>query len=368
MKIPFLDLKNQITQIPEVHQNIDLLLESCAFVGGPSVNEFENKFAQFVKSKFCIGVGNGTDALEIALQSLNLPPKSEVIVPANTFVASSEAIVNTGLIPRFVDCNPEHLNLDPKNVEQAINPNTSAILVVHLYGQAAPMRELTHICKSHDLQMIEDCAQAHGALYNHQPVGSFGNIAAYSFYPGKNLGAFGDAGAITTNDEALAESCRMISTHGAAQKYMHEIDGRNSRLDTIQAIVLSAKLDKLPRWNQIRQQTAEQYRQLLSRIPQIQLTQELYESTGVYHLMAVRHPERDLIRQKLEKYNIQSGIHYPHALNQLPHYRSRFKNDTCPNAEYSAKTVFSLPMGEHMTPQMVEYVCEKLQLILNTEL
>ncbi len=368
VKVPFLNLKNQINQLPEIHHKIKSLVSSCAFVGGPSVSEFEENFATFVQSKHCIGVGNGTDALEIALQALQLPSDSEVIVPANTFVASAEAIRNSGLTPRFVDCNPAHLNLDPESLKNAINSKTSAVMVVHLYGQSAPLNEIVELCNKKNLMIIEDCAQAHGATYGGKPVGSFGAIAAYSFYPGKNLGAFGDAGAITTNNSNLAKQCRMISMHGAAQKYMHEIDGRNSRLDSLQALVLNEKLSKLSKWNEIRQHTATLYFDLLYDTPQLQLTRELELSKGVYHLMVIRHPQRDLIRKKLDEYGIQSGIHYPHALTELPHYKDDSKDVMCPEAEKAASQVFSLPMGEHMNPHLVEYVCKILRKIVNEEL
>ena len=361
VKVPFLNLKNQIQQLPNIHNQLKSLIESCAFVGGPIVEEFEKNFAKFVHRDFCIGVGNGTDALEIALQALELPRGSEIIVPANTFVASAEAIINSGLIPRFVDCSSDYLNLDPDAVEQAINSKTSAVMIVHLYGQSAPMNEIKNLCKTKNLTIIEDCAQAHGAKYDGKPVGSFGSIAAYSFYPGKNLGAFGDAGAITTNDVNLANRCRKISMHGAIQKYMHEINGRNSRLDSLQALVLNEKLKKLSEWNQIRKDTASLYRELLADIPNLKLTKELELSDGVYHLMVVRNPKRDLIRKKLEDYGIQSGIHYPHALTQLPHYSKSLKPELCKVAEESASQVFSLPMGEHMNPDLVQYVCNSLK-------
>ncbi len=367
VKVPFLNLKNQVEQLPDIHNKIKSLVDSCAFVGGPSVEAFEANFARFVQSKYCIGVGNGTDALEIALKSLQLPPNSEVIVPANTFVASAEAIINSGFIPRFVDCDPTHLNLDPISVENAINSKTSAVMVVHLYGQTAPLNELVELCKNNNLLLIEDCAQAHGATYGGKPVGSFGSIAAYSFYPGKNLGAFGDAGAITTNDQNLAKQCRMISMHGAAQKYMHELNGRNSRLDSLQALVLNEKLRKLAEWNQVRKHTAKLYFELLSDIPDLQMTEELELSEGVYHLMVVRHPKRDLIRKKLDYFGIQSGIHYPHALTQLPHYANDLKPTVCPEAEKAASQVFSLPMGEHMNPRLVKCVCDSLRTIVSEE-
>ena len=187
VKVPFLNLKNQIQQLPNIHNQLKSLIESCAFVGGPIVEEFEKNFAKFVHRDFCIGVGNGTDALEIALQALELPRGSEIIVPANTFVASAEAIINSGLIPRFVDCSSDYLNLDPDAVEQAINSKTSAVMIVHLYGQSAPMNEIKNLCKTKNLTIIEDCAQAHGAKYDGKPVGSFGSIAAYSFYPREKI-------------------------------------------------------------------------------------------------------------------------------------------------------------------------------------
>ncbi len=364
VKVPFLNLKNQIQQLPNLYEKLKSLIDSCAFVGGPHVEEFEKNFATFVQSDFCIGVGNGTDALEIALESLELPPKSEVIVPANTFVASAEAIINSGLTPRFVDCSSEHLNLDPIAVEEAINPKTSAVMVVHLYGQAAPMNKIVSLCNRNNLKIIEDCAQAHGAVYDSKPVGSFGAVASYSFYPGKNLGAFGDAGAITTNDINIATKCRKISMHGAIKKYMHEVNGRNSRLDSLQALVLNEKLKKLKEWNQIRKQSANLYMELLADIPNLELTKELELSNGVYHLMIARHPNRDFIRNKLEEYGIQSGIHYPHALTQLPHYIQAFKPMACKEAEKAASQVFSLPMGEHMNPELIEYVCNSLHSVI----
>ncbi len=246
--IKFLDLKKQYESIQaQVDAAIKNVIMDSAFVGGKYVELFEKEFAAYIGTQFCLGVANGTDALEIALWSLDLPKGSEVLVPANTFIATAEAVSRNGLVVRFVDCARDY-TLDIQSLKEHITPNTSALIAVHLYGQACCMKEILDIAKAHNLKVIEDCAQAHGATYKDQKVGTFGDIATFSFYPGKNLGAYGDGGAIVTNDESLFHRCKMYANHGRNSQYGHEFEGINSRLDGIQAAILSVKLSYLDQW------------------------------------------------------------------------------------------------------------------------
>ena len=346
--IKFLDLKKQYESIcDEIDNVISQVINDCAFVGGKYVKEFEKNFANYIGVKHCIGVGNGTDALEIAIWALNLPPKSEVLVPANSFIATAEAVTRNNLKVKFVDCN-DFFQIDINSILKNITHQTSAIIPVHLYGHPCNMEEVIKIAKRYNLKVIEDCAQAHGAEYKNKKVGTFGDISIFSFYPGKNLGAFGDGGAILTNDDNLAIKCRMYANHGRINKYNHEFEGRNSRLDGIQAAILNVKLKYLDKWIDKRNQLANIYFKELSELKNIKLPKIQHNIKHAWHLFVVRAKKRDLLKDYLERNNIASGIHYPVALPKLNAYK--YLNDDYSNY-YACKIdsiLLSLPLGEHL--------------------
>ena len=319
--VKFLDLKKQYLSIKdEIDKAIKDVIDDTAFIGGKYLEVFESDFAKYNNAKYVIGVGNGTDALEISIEALDLPKGSEIIVPANSFIASSEAITRCGFIPIFADASTEDYTIDVEDIKNLINENTSAILVVHLYGQPCDMDPILEIAKDKSLKIVEDCAQAHGAEYKGRKVGTIGDIGAFSFYPGKNLGAYGDGGAITTNDEKLATRSRMIANHGRLSKYNHEFEGRNSRLDGLQAAILSVKLKYLDIWIEHRIKLADHYHQKLRKIDGITLSTKNEWAKHVYHLYVIRVNDRDSIREKLSEMNIPTGIHYPILLPDLKAY------------------------------------------------
>lgn len=359
--IKFLDLKKQYLSIKdEIDLAIQNVINDTAFVGGKYVKEFENSFADYNNSKYSIGVGNGTDALEIALQSLDLPKNSEVIVPANSFIASAEAVSRVGLKVRFCD-NNEYYNIDIEDLKKLINSNTSAIMAVHLYGQACQIDEILKIGKENNLKVIEDAAQAHGAEFNSKKVGNFGDIACFSFYPGKNLGAYGDAGAIMTNNSELAEKCRLIANHGSKEKYHHQIEGRNSRLDGINAAVLNVKLKKLDEWNKIRREIAQYYVENLKNIDEIILPKEIENVYSVYHLFVIRYKYRDKLIEHLKNDGVETGIHYPISLPKLEAYKYIKQECSYMRATNWDKELISLPMGEHLTIKECEYIVNSIK-------
>ena len=288
MQIPFLDLNAQYEKIyQEINRSIQNIIDNTAFIGGKEVEKFEKRFANYINTKFCIGVGNGTDALTIALKILGIKKGDEVIVPANTFIATAEAVTATGAKVVFVDCDPLYYTIDVTKIEEKITSRTKAIIPVHLYGQPADMDEIIRIAVANNLFVIEDAAQAHGALYKGKKVGSLGDMGIFSFYPGKNLGAYGDGGAIVTNNEKLAEACRMYANHGRLDKYNHQFEGVNSRLDGIQAAVLNVKLKYLDKWNIARQEVAKLYEHKLGPYESIKLPEIRPEVTPVYHLYVI---------------------------------------------------------------------------------
>lgn len=358
--VKFLDLKKQYLSIKgEITNAINSVIEDTAFVGGKYVTQFEDAFAKYIGAKYCIGVANGTDALEIALESLDLPKGSEVIVPANSFIASSESVTRSGLKVRFCD-NNEYYTLDVDDLENQINSNTSAIIAVHLYGQPAMMDEIMAIGKKHNLKIIEDCAQAHGAEYKGKKVGSIGDVACFSFYPGKNLGGYGDGGAILTNNEKLAEHCRMISNHGSLVKYQHQFEGRNSRLDGINAAVLLVKLYHLDKWNRIRHEAANYYIQSLRNIDTPILPKIMDDTYHVFHLFVVRHPKRTDLMNHLKNSGVETSIHYPLALPSLKAYQYLKQDTSYMKAVTYDKELISLPMGDHLTNKDCDLVIDSI--------
>ena len=346
----FLDLHAQYLTIkPEIDAAIADVIARTAFIGGPDVSGFEAAFAKYQAVAHCVGVANGTDAIEIALEALNLPAGSEVIVPANSFIASSEAVTRTGLKVVFADVDWVTYTLDPADVRRRVTPNTSAILAVHLYGHPCRMDDLLEIAREHGLKVLEDCAQAHGAEYRGRRVGGLGHVASFSFYPGKNLGAYGDGGAITTDDEALAKRCRMIANHGRTGKYDHQFEGRNSRLDALQAAILNVKLKHLDGWVDRRIELAQAYTVALTGIDGLILPVLPQDSRHAFHLFVVRTERRDAVAAFLKARGVDTGVHYPIALPKLEAYGYLGQADEDMFANRSDTTLLSLPIGDHLS-------------------
>lgn len=359
--IKFLDLRKQYESIrEEINEAIKNVILDSAFIGGRYVAKFEEEFAEFIGAKYCIGVGNGTDALEIAIEALELPKGSEIIVPALTFIASAEAVTRSGHKVVFCDVGEDYL-ISIDDLKSKITKRTAAIMVVHLYGHPCDMDRILEIANEYNLRVIEDCAQAHGAEYNGKRVGTFGDISAFSFYPGKNLGAFGDAGAIVTNNQNLAIKCKMIRNHGRLDKYNHEFEGRNSRLDGIQAAILSVKLKHLSAWNNHREYVASLYDKGLKDIGDIIIPPKSPKVKHVYHLYVIRTKKRDELRHWLKQNNIETGIHYPIALPDLKAYEYLNDNKVKFYASEIVKEITSLPMGDHLSESDVLEVINKIK-------
>lgn len=360
--IKFLDLKKQYEDIKEeIDEAIKNVISETAFIGGKYVSRFEKEFSVYQNAKYCVGVGNGTDALEIAIESLDLPRGSEIIVPANSFIASSEAITRSGHKIVFCDCDKNNYTISIPSIKSKITSNTKAIMAVHLYGHPCDMDEILAISQEHDLKVIEDCAQAHGAEYKGRKVGAIGDIGTFSFYPGKNLGAYGDGGAIVTNDDNLAKKCRMIANHGRIEKYNHEFEGRNSRLDGLQSSILSVKLKYLDDWTNNRIFVADYYLKHLKNINGIVLPKRESWVKHVYHLFVIRTNKRDALQQDLKDNSISCGIHYPIALPKLNAYK--YLNQE--NEDFFANDVdsqlLSLPIGEHLTMNDLEDIVKVIK-------
>lgn len=364
MKVPFLDLKAQYQTIKdEVNPAIQNVIENTAFVLGKPVFEFEKAFAEAHDTQFCHGVSAGTDGNHVALWGLEIGPGDEVIIPANTFIATVWGTTLCGAKPVFVDCHPDSYNIDPEKVEAAITPKTKAIIAVHLYGQPADMDALKEIADKHNLYLVEDAAQAHLAEYKGKKVGGLGIASSFSFYPGKNLGAFGEAGAVMTNDEKLAQRFKMIRDHGAVEKYNHEIYGHNYRMEGIQGAVLGVKLKYLNNWTEGRIRVAKKYNELLANIEQIQLPIEMDYAKHVYHLFVIKVSggKRDELQKFLGENDIASGLHYPIPLHQQKCFTHLgYKKGDFPISEELAEQGLSLPMFPELTNEQIELVSEKI--------
>ncbi len=353
MRVNFVDLQAQYQSIKkEVDEAIQGVLDSCAFI---NARQFEQDFAGYIGAAHCVGVGNGTDALFMAMKCLGLGRGDEVITAANTFIATAEGIGWTGATPVFVDCDPVTYNLDPQLIEAAITERTKAIVPVHLYGQPAEMEAIMKIARKHKLLVVEDCAQAHGATFNGRKVGTFGDAACFSFYPGKNLGAYGDGGAVTTDNEELAIRVRQLGDHGSKVKYQHEFEGLNSRLDGIQGAVLSVKLRHLDQWSDRRIEIACIYNEGLQDVCVIPQTAEGVRH--VFHLYVIQVNNRDELMASLQKRGIASGIHYPVPLPATPAYAALdYPLEQFPNATSIAGKIVSLPMHGDLTDEDVQDV------------
>ncbi|MEA5456679.1 DegT/DnrJ/EryC1/StrS family aminotransferase [Sinomonas sp. JGH33] len=362
-RVPFVDLAAQQREVSaDVVPEVVRALDTGTFIGGPHVTAFEDEYAEFVGARACVGVGNGTDALELALRAVGVGPGGEVILPANTFVATAEAVVRAGARPVLVDVDPETLLIDTDLVGRAVGPRTQAIVPVHLYGQTAPIEALVPLAARRGLALVEDAAQAQGARRYGRHAGSLGHIAATSFYPGENLSAAGDAGAVTTNDPILADMVRLLAAHGSAVKYVHEVVGFNSRLDAVQAIVLRAKLARLAEWNARRRAAARLYGELLEGVPGVRAPRSQPGNEDVWHLYVVRAEERDRVQSALGAAGIATGIHYPtpvHLTNAFSYLD--YREGDFPVAEEAAIQVLSLPMFPHITPEQQRLVVDVIR-------
>lgn len=364
MAVPFLDLKRQYNaHRAELDAAIQDVLDNTAFIGGERLTHFESTFAEMLGVKHGIGVGNGTDAIFIALKMLGIGEGDEVITAANSWISTSETITQTGARVVFADIEPDLFTIDPADVERKITPRTKAIIPVHFHGNVADMNALADICKRHNLQMVEDCAQAHFAQYKGRNVGTFGTAATFSFYPGKNLGAYGDGGAIVTNDDVLAQRMLRYARHGALNKYDHTIEGINSRLDALQAAVLSVKLQHIQDWTEARRANAALYRKLLQDIPQLAMPQAREGDRHVYHLFVIRCLEqRDALMAHLQGKGIGCMLHYPVILPLLEAYSYlNHAPEDFPVAYAYQQQILSLPMFPELTEGEIETVCEAIR-------
>lgn len=362
MRVPLVDLAAQQQEVAEeVSAGLAEVFATTSFIGGKPVAAFERAYADFAGVNHCVGVANGTDALELALRAAGVRSADEVILPANTFIATAEAVSRIGAVPVLVDVDPEHLLIDPDAVSKAVTPRTKAIVPVHLFGQVAPVERLTDLADSCGAVIVEDAAQSQGATRFGRPAGGFGVAAGTSFYPGKNLGAAGDAGAVLTNDPDAARLIRTLSAHGSDRKYVHDIVGMNSRLDTIQAVVLLTKLRRLEVWNELRRSAALRYQQMLAEVPGVRVPTTLYGNVDVWHLYVVRVPQRDDVLAKLHSAGIGAGIHYPYPVHLTRAYSHLgYRRGAFPVSERCAGEILSLPLYPHITELQQGYVVESL--------
>lgn len=344
--IPLVDLNVQYKTIKgEIDDAIQRVIDSSAFIMGPEIEAFEIEFAAYCGAQYCVGLNSGTDALHLALIACGVSPGDEVITTPHTFIATAEAITMCEATPVFVDIDPETYNIDPGLIEGAITSRTKAIIPVHLYGQPADMDPINELAKKYKLHVIEDAAQAHGAMYKGRRVGGLSEAAAaFSFYPGKNLGAYGDAGALVTSDSETAEKARLLRNHGREEKYTHRVIGYNKRMDTLQAAILRVKLQHLDEWNEAKREIAAYYTDRLSSTALI-TPSVLPDTSPVWHLYVVRCNDRDTLRKQLQEAGISSGIHYPIPLHLQPAYAHlELEPGSFPQSESAAQSILSLPM------------------------
>ncbi len=368
MKVPFLDLKIQYQAIKdEINPAIQNVLDNTAYILGKPVFDFEKAFAEAHNTNHCFGVSSGTDGNHLVLWALGIKPVDEVIIPANTFIATVWGATLCGAKPVFVDCHPESYNLDPVKVEAAITPQTKAIVAVHLYGQPADIDALREIAKKFKILLVEDCAQAHLSEYKGKKVGGLSEAASFSFYPGKNLGAYGEGGAVMTNNEELAKKFKMMREHGSEKKYVHLMYGHNYRMEGIQGAVLGVKLKHLNQWIEGRRRAASKYKELLKDVTQIVLPKEMDYAKHVYHLFVIKVKSqetgnRSLGRDNLAKYlnenGIATGLHYPTPLHLQPCFEDLgYKKGDFPATEELAETGLSLPMYPELNDEQINYIC-----------
>lgn len=360
MKVPFLDLASLHKPIrSDIDRAIDEVINTNAFAGGKFVTAFEDNFAAYCETKHAVGVGSGTDALWLALLANGVGPGDEVVTVANTFIATVEAISFAGAKPVLVDVEEQTYNMIPDRLREAITPQTKAIIPVHLFGQMASMEAICAIAKEKVIPVIEDASQAHGARFRGYAPGAYGSAACFSFYPGKNLGAFGEAGAVVTNDDEIAAKIKMLRDHGQSSKYHHDVVGWNGRMDGIQGAILDIKLAKLDEWNESRRAVAVRYSEILSATERVTTPYESQDAVHVYHLYPVQVPSRDDVGEELTKAGIGWGIHYPVPIHLTRAYKAlEYRIGDFPISERLASAMISLPMFPGLTDQQIEYVCD----------
>ena len=363
MKIPFVDLQAQYQFVKvEIDKAIAEVIAETAFIGGKYVNEFEKQFAELYGVKHCISCANGTDSLYILMKMLGIGEGDEVITVANSWISSSETISQTGARPVFIDMDPAFYTIDETLIESKINEKTKAIIPVHIQGQMCNMDRIMEIAEKYNIPVIEDCAQSHFSTYKNKRAGTMGIAGSFSFYPGKNLGAYGDAGCIITNDDKLAEDCKRYARHGALIKHQHTIEGINSRLDGLQAAILSAKLPHILQWTEMRQKNAAYYDLVLANIDEITLPTVRPHSTHTYHLYVVRVQRRDELAEYLKSKGIETAIHYPTPLPFLEAYKYLgHVNNDFPVSEAYQHQILSLPMYPELTTEMMNYVSSTIK-------
>jgi len=361
MKIQFLDLKKQYNQIKgEVLPKIEQVLEDTAFSGGKYVEEFEQGFAKYCQTNYSVAVNNGTSALHLAMLALGIGEGDEVIVPANTFVATAWGVSYANATPVFVDCTPDTWEIDATKIEAKITPKTKAVVGVHLYGQPFDIDSVKKVCEKHNLFLIEDAAQAHGAYYKGKRVGQFGEMACFSFYPGKNLGTYGEGGGITANEERYVKHLQSLRNHGSVVRYYHDEIGYNMRMGGIEGAVLSVKLQYLDDWNARRKEIARMYSTGITN-SKIKMQMQPEFADSVYHLFVITTENRDALQKHFNDNNIFPGMHYPVPCHlQKAYSHLEYKKGDCPNAEYLAEHCLSLPMYAELTNEEIEYIIEKL--------
>ncbi|MCX7963347.1 MAG: DegT/DnrJ/EryC1/StrS family aminotransferase [Candidatus Sumerlaea chitinivorans] len=362
MQVPFLDLQTPHRELwPEIRDEFEKAFHSAAFIGGPQVSAFEEEFAQFCQAAACASVNSGTDALRLALLALGIGSGDEVICPAHTFIATSEAISQTGAKPVFVDIDPHTYTITADHIREKLTSRTRAVIPVHLYGQCADMDPILELAGKHNLLVVEDACQAHGATYKGRPAGTMGHAGAFSFYPGKNLGACGEAGAVVSNDSGIIRKVKMLRDHGQSQKYYHDVEGYNARMDALQAIILRAKLKRLSQWNAARQKCAAYYHKRLSTNQAIQLPSVAPYNTHVFHLYVILVDSRDEVQRKLQERGVGTGLHYPLPLHlQKAYAHMGMSKGSLPVTERVAERLLSLPMFPNLTQEQQDYVCDQL--------
>ena len=361
MEVPYFDLPAQIKALrPQLDAAIARTLDQCSFCLGPDVAKFEKDFAAYIGAAHCIGFNNGTSALHIAARLLDLGPGDEVITTPATFVATSWALAYVGAKPVFVDIDEATFNLNPALIERAITPRTKAVMPVHLYGHPCDLDPIVELCRKHNLALIEDAAQAHGARYKGKTVGTFGDLAGFSFYPGKNLGACGEGGALVTNSKEYDARARALREHGSSTRYYHDEVGYNYRMEGIQGAVLGVKLPHLPDWTAARRRIAHRYHELLAGSP-LRLPREAAWAESVYHLYVVRHPKRDKLKEFLQTKGIGTALHYPLPLHLQKCFSGLgYKAGDFPVAEKAARECLSLPVYPELTDRQVDYVAAQV--------
>lgn len=359
-KIVLVNLQKQYATIKhEIDPAMQKVLDNCDFIQGQAVKDFEAAFAQYCGTKHCVGVSNGTDALFMALVALGVKPGDEVITQANTYIATVLAISRVGAKPILVDVDPNTYQIDPVKIEKALSTRTKAIMPVHLYGHMAPMDAIMHIAHKYGIGVVEDAAQAHGATYKGKRAGTFGDLACFSFYPGKNLGAYGDGGAVVTNNDAFDAKLRKLRTYGEEKKYVHVEKGFNFRLDTLQAAVLNVKLNYIDAWNAARAKHAAQYTKLLTDVAGVKLPQDDPSQQSVYHLYVIQVDKRDELLEFLKTKNIYCGIHYPIPVHLQGAYSDlKLPKGTFKITEAAADKIISLPMYAELTQKEIEYIAD----------